>query len=103
MRCCAWACCRGRKGKERVKFKAMVVGATGAIGSACARLLVRAAEEVYLVSPETAKLLALKASILQETPGAKVVLPRTRRRATWPRWTWWSPPPRARARRCSTS
>jgi predicted amino acid dehydrogenase len=27
------------KGKERVKFKAMVVGATGAIGSACARLL----------------------------------------------------------------
>ena len=48
-------------GKGRVKFKAMVVGATGAIGSACARLLVRAAEEVYLVSPETAKLLALKA------------------------------------------
>ena len=62
------------KGKERVKFKAMVVGATGAIGSACARLLVRAAEEVYLVSPETAKLLALKNSILQETPDAKVHL-----------------------------
>jgi hypothetical protein len=53
------------KGKARVKFKAMVVGATGAIGSACARLLVRAAEEVTLVSPETAKLLALKESILQ--------------------------------------
>jgi hypothetical protein len=52
----------------------MVVGATGAIGSACARLLVRAAEEVYLVSPETAKLLALKASILRETPDAKVFL-----------------------------
>jgi predicted amino acid dehydrogenase len=62
------------KGKERVKFKAMVVGATGAIGSACARLLVRAAEEVYLVSPETAKLLALKESILQQTPDAKVYL-----------------------------
>jgi predicted amino acid dehydrogenase len=62
------------KGKERVKFKAMVVGATGAIGSACARLLVRAAEEVYLVSPETAKLLALKESILQQTPDAKVFL-----------------------------
>jgi predicted amino acid dehydrogenase len=46
------------KGKERVKFKAMVVGATGAIGSACARLwCAKAAEEVYLVSPETAKLL----------------------------------------------
>jgi predicted amino acid dehydrogenase len=62
------------KGKGRVKFKAMVVGATGAIGSACSRLLVRAAEEVTLVSPETAKLLALKASILQETPDAKIVL-----------------------------
>ncbi|HRD97610.1 MAG TPA: dehydrogenase [Rubrivivax sp.] len=61
-------------GKGRVKFKAMVVGATGAIGSACARLLVRAAEEVTLVSPETAKLLALKESILQQTPDAKVVL-----------------------------
>ncbi|MGL6110739.1 MAG: dehydrogenase, partial [Rubrivivax sp.] len=62
------------RGKGRVKFKAMVVGATGAIGSACARLLVRAAEEVYLVSPETAKLLALKAAIEQESPGAKVIL-----------------------------
>src|SRR5512140_1884192 len=61
-------------GKERVQFKAMVVGATGAIGAACSRLLVRAAEEVTLVSPETAKLLALKESILQETPDAKVVL-----------------------------
>ncbi|MCU0939448.1 MAG: dehydrogenase, partial [Burkholderiaceae bacterium] len=58
------------KGKERVKFKAMVVGATGAIGSVCARLLVKAAEEVYMVSPETAKLLALKESILKETPDA---------------------------------
>ena len=47
------------KGKQRVQFKAMVVGATGSIGAACARLLVRAAEEVTLVSPETAKLLAL--------------------------------------------
>jgi len=62
------------RAKARVKFKAMVVGATGSIGAACARLLVRAAEEVTLVSPETAKLLALKESILQETPDAKVVL-----------------------------
>ncbi|WP_164962579.1 dehydrogenase [Rubrivivax sp. JA1026] len=62
------------QGDERVKFKAMVVGATGAIGSACARLLVRAAEEVTLVSPETAKLLALQESILRQTPDAKIVL-----------------------------
>ncbi len=62
------------RGKERVRFKAMVVGATGAIGSVCARLMAKAAEEVYLVSPETAKLLALKESILQETPDAKLFL-----------------------------
>ncbi len=61
-------------GKARVKFKAMVVGATGAIGSVCARLLVKVAEEVFLVSPETAKLLALKESILKETPDAKMYL-----------------------------
>lgn len=62
------------KGKERIKFKAMVVGATGAIGSVCVRLIAKVADEVYLVSPETAKLLALKASILKETPDAKLFL-----------------------------
>jgi predicted amino acid dehydrogenase len=62
------------KGRERVKFKAMVVGATGAIGSVCARLMAKAAQEVYLVSPETAKLLALKESILRETPDARLFL-----------------------------
>jgi len=59
---------------QKVKFKAMVVGATGAIGSVCARLLAMVAEEVYLVSPETAKLLSLKGSILKETPDAKLFL-----------------------------
>jgi len=62
------------KGKQRVKYKAMVVGATGAIGSVCARLIAKVAEEVYLVSPETAKLLALKESILQETPDVRLFL-----------------------------
>ena len=52
----------------------MVVGATGAIGSVCARLLAMVAEEVYMVSPETAKLLSLKGSILKETPDAKLFL-----------------------------
>ncbi len=61
------------KGKK-IKGKAMVVGATGAIGSACARLLARTAEEVHLVSPESAKLLVLEKSILRESPGAKLVL-----------------------------
>ncbi len=59
---------------EKVKFKAMVVGATGAIGSVCARMLAMVAEEVYLVSPETAKLLSLKESILKETPDARLFL-----------------------------
>ena len=59
---------------KRVKGKAMVVGATGAIGSACARLLARTAEELHLVSPESAKLLVLKKSILKESPGVKLVL-----------------------------
>ena len=62
------------KDGQKVKFKAMVVGATGAIGSVCARLLAMVAEEVYLVSPETAKLLSLKGSILKETPDAKLFL-----------------------------
>lgn len=62
-----------RKG-QKVHFKAMVVGATGAIGSVCARLLATFAEELYLVSPETAKLLSLKDSILKETPGAQLIL-----------------------------
>ncbi len=59
---------------RRLRFKAMVVGATGSIGSVCARLLAMVAEEVYLVSPETAKLLSLKGSILKETPDAKLFL-----------------------------
>ena len=59
-----------RKGK--VKGKAMVIGATGAIGSACSRLLAQAVEECYLVSIESAKLFALRDSILKDTPDAKL-------------------------------
>jgi predicted amino acid dehydrogenase len=59
---------------KRVRGKAMVVGATGAIGSACARLLAKTVEELHLVSPEAAKLLVLKKSILKESPGVRLVL-----------------------------
>jgi predicted amino acid dehydrogenase len=52
----------------RLHGKAMVVGATGAIGSVCARLLALATDELWLVSPETAKLLALKEDIEREQP-----------------------------------
>ena len=60
----------GENGK--MAGKAMVVGATGAIGSVCARLLAKAVDEIYLAAPEPAKLLSLKESIEQETPGAIV-------------------------------
>jgi len=62
------------RGKARAQFKAMVVGATGSIGAACARLLAKVAGEVMLVSPEPARLLALKESILRETPDARLAL-----------------------------
>lgn len=48
----------------------MVVGATGAIGSVCARLLALVTDELWLVSPETAKLLAIKKDIESENPRA---------------------------------
>lgn len=55
-----------------IRGRAMVVGATGAIGSVCARLLALASDELWLVSPETAKLLALKRDIEREHPRAVV-------------------------------
>jgi predicted amino acid dehydrogenase len=58
--------------KGRLRGKAMVVGATGAIGSVCARLLAMACDELWLVSIEPAKLLALKADIEREDPRAQI-------------------------------
>lgn len=55
-----------------IRGRTMVVGATGAIGSVCARLLALASDEIWLVSPETAKLLALKKDIEREHPRAVV-------------------------------
>jgi predicted amino acid dehydrogenase len=55
-----------------LRGNAMVVGATGAIGSVCARLLAVAEARLWLVSPESAKLLALKALIEREHPGTEV-------------------------------
>jgi predicted amino acid dehydrogenase len=60
--------------------KAMVVGATGSIGSVCARLLALAADELWLVSPETAKLLARSSRTSNEkTRGPSSTSRRTRR------------------------
>jgi predicted amino acid dehydrogenase len=56
----------------RMHGAAMVVGATGAIGSVCARLLALASDDLWLISPETAKLLALKHDIERTSPRATV-------------------------------
>ncbi len=61
------------KGKL-LEAKSMVVGATGAIGSVCSRLIALAASELYMVGRNTAKLLALKESILKESPHCKIVV-----------------------------
>ncbi len=55
-----------------LKARTMVVGATGAVGSTCARLLAKAFEEVYLVGRNIAKLLALQESIQEESPEVRV-------------------------------
>jgi predicted amino acid dehydrogenase len=56
----------------RIRGRAMVVGATGAIGSVCARLLALASDELWLISPESAKLLTLKHEIERDNPRAVV-------------------------------
>mgnify|MGYP003600877710 FL=1 len=61
----------------RLRGKSMVVGATGAIGSVCARLLAMATDELWMVSPEAAKLLALKADIESQNPRAKIFVAAT--------------------------
>lgn len=57
-----------------LKAKAMVVGATGDVGSICARLLTTAFEEVVLVSRNMAKLLTLQEIIQAEKPEVKIQL-----------------------------
>lgn len=57
---------------KKVAAKTMVIGASGSIGSVSARLLAMAFDEVYIASRTLSKLEALKASILEETPDAKV-------------------------------
>lgn len=57
---------------KKLKAKTMVIGATGAVGSICSRLLAIAFEEVYIVSKNMAKLLALQESIEEEAPEVKL-------------------------------
>ena len=59
------------KGKK-LKGKTMVIGATGAVGSVCAKLLATAFNDVYMVDNHDAKLLALRESILNEIKNVNV-------------------------------
>ncbi|MEZ4549225.1 MAG: hypothetical protein R2874_01780 [Desulfobacterales bacterium] len=59
------------KGKK-LKGKTMVIRATGAVGSVCAKLLATAFNDVYMVDNHDAKLLALRESILNEIKNVSV-------------------------------
>ncbi|MBP7686733.1 MAG: hypothetical protein KA765_02460, partial [Thermoflexales bacterium] len=59
---------------DLTKGTAMIVGATGSIGSVCARLLAQAIYNVVLVSIEPERLIELKRRIQEETPGAQVTI-----------------------------
>jgi len=55
------------KNGKILRARTMVIGATGAIGAICARLLATAFEEVHMVGRNMAKLLALQESMQAET------------------------------------
>jgi predicted amino acid dehydrogenase len=63
---------QSRDGK-RIQAKTMVIGATGSIGSVSARLLAMAFDEVVIAGRDLKKLEELKASMLLDTPDAKIV------------------------------
>jgi predicted amino acid dehydrogenase len=54
-------------------LRTMVIGATGALGAVCARLLAEANNDVVLIAPRPEQLLALKQTIERECPGVRVV------------------------------
>jgi predicted amino acid dehydrogenase len=60
--------------KDLTKGKVMIIGATGSIGSICSRLLAQAIFDVVLVSIEPERLIDLKRTIQEETPGANVTI-----------------------------
>jgi predicted amino acid dehydrogenase len=60
-----------RSGIDIALSRALVVGATGSIGSICARLLAQEVAELYLVSPRPERLLSLSRQIAEESPRIK--------------------------------
>jgi predicted amino acid dehydrogenase len=60
--------------KDLTRGRAVVIGATGSIGSVCSRLIAQAIGDVVLVAPRPEKLIALKKTIEAETSGAHVTI-----------------------------
>ncbi len=60
--------------EDLTQGRVMVIGATGSIGSVCARMIAQAIHDVVLVSIEPERLIDLKRTIQQETPGCRVAV-----------------------------
>jgi predicted amino acid dehydrogenase len=54
--------------------RAVIIGATGSIGSVCSRLIAQVSQDVVLVAPHPEKLIPLKKTIESETPGTRVII-----------------------------
>jgi predicted amino acid dehydrogenase len=65
--------CR-KMGMDPTRLRAMIIGATGSIGSICARMIAQVTRDVVLGSIEPRRLIDLECQILSETPGARVVV-----------------------------
>jgi predicted amino acid dehydrogenase len=63
-----------RMGGRVDEGRAVVIGATGSIGSVCSRLIAQAIGDIVLVAPRPEKLIALKKTIEEESPAARVVI-----------------------------
>ena len=61
------------EGKEKLKARTMVIGATGAIGSVSSRLLAMVFDEVILCGRNEQKLYDLKRSINKQSPETKII------------------------------
>ncbi|MFN8370593.1 MAG: hypothetical protein U0T83_08230 [Bacteriovoracaceae bacterium] len=59
---------------KKSESKAMIIGATGSIGSVSAKLLSHYFKEIYIVAPRAQKLLELKSTIEEISPGTIVYI-----------------------------
>jgi predicted amino acid dehydrogenase len=63
-----------KMGGRTDRGRAIVVGATGSIGSVCSRILAQVSRDIVLVAPRPEKLISLKRIIEDETPDAEIII-----------------------------